>query len=83
MPIYEYTCRACGHQFEALVRASSTPECPACQSQDLERILSLPAVTTPDRRKAALGAARKQLAKKQRAEEFQRQEEERKHPHDH
>ena len=83
MPIYEYKCRACGHEFEALVRASSTPDCPACQSQDLERILSVAAVTSPDRKKAALGVARKQLARKQRGEEIERHEEERRHPHDH
>jgi len=83
MPIYEYKCRACGHQFETLVRASSTPNCPSCQSQDLERLLSVSTVTTPGTKKAALGAARKQLAQKRRGEEIQRREEERRHPHDH
>ena len=83
MPIYEYKCRACGHQFEALVRVSSTPDCPACQSQDLERILSAPAVTSPERTKAALGVARKRLAGKQRREAIERHEEESRHPHDH
>jgi hypothetical protein len=34
-------------------------------------------------KKAALGAARKQLAQKQRREDIQRHEEERRHPHDH
>ena len=31
MPIYEYECRACGHQFEQLVRTGDTPACPSCQ----------------------------------------------------
>jgi putative FmdB family regulatory protein len=44
VPIYEYTCRSCAHQFEALVRASSTPACPECASEDLERRFSMPAV---------------------------------------
>jgi len=83
MPIYEYKCRVCGHQFETLVRAASTPNCPSCQSEDLERLLSVPVVTSAGMKKAALGAARKQAAQKRRGEETQRQEEERRHPHDH
>ena len=42
MPIFEYACRACGHQFEALVRASDTPQCASCGSKDLEKKLSTP-----------------------------------------
>jgi putative FmdB family regulatory protein len=44
MPIYDYSCRACSHEFEALVRGSNLPACPECQSQDLERKLSFPVV---------------------------------------
>jgi putative FmdB family regulatory protein len=44
MPIYDYACRACDARFELLVRASTTPACPACRSEDLERLLSLPAI---------------------------------------
>ena len=40
MPTYEYECRKCGHQFEALVIGSRTPACPKCQSQDLEKRIS-------------------------------------------
>ena len=40
MPIYEYACRGCGHEFEQLVRTGDTPACPSCQGQDLERLLS-------------------------------------------
>lgn len=43
MPIYEYVCRACKHEFEALVRAADTPACDACGSKDLEKKLSAPA----------------------------------------
>jgi putative FmdB family regulatory protein len=46
MPIYEYTCRECGKQFEQLVRGDSTPECPACQSTRLEKMLSAFAVSS-------------------------------------
>jgi putative FmdB family regulatory protein len=40
MPLYEYACQECAHQFEALVRGSETPECPACHATSLERRLS-------------------------------------------
>jgi putative FmdB family regulatory protein len=37
MPLYEYACQACEHEFEALVRGHETPECPSCHSTKLER----------------------------------------------
>lgn len=40
MPIYEYTCNACGKKFETLVMGSTKPECPECDSQDLSRLMS-------------------------------------------
>ena len=41
MPIYEYACRTCGNEFETLVRASSpAPECPSCNSADLQKKIS-------------------------------------------
>jgi putative FmdB family regulatory protein len=46
MPLYEYACKECDHQFEALVRASDTPECPACHATALERRLSVFAAHT-------------------------------------
>ena len=59
MPIYEYVCRGCAHQFEALVRASTLPVCPQCQGEDLERLLSLPAVKSETTRALALRAAKR------------------------
>lgn len=41
MPIYEYACRACGHEFETLVRSSDVPACASCSSTDLEKKLSV------------------------------------------
>ena len=58
MPIFEYTCRSCTHQFETLVRGSKVPSCPECQSQDLERLLSLPAVSSETTRDRAMRAAK-------------------------
>jgi putative FmdB family regulatory protein len=41
MPLFEYACRSCDHQFESLVRGNETPACPSCQSTELERRLSV------------------------------------------
>jgi len=41
MPIFEYACSACGHAFETLVRAGTTPDCPQCHSTKLEKQLSV------------------------------------------
>jgi putative FmdB family regulatory protein len=43
MPLYEYTCQKCEHQFEALVFDGERVECPECHSSRLERHFSLPA----------------------------------------
>jgi putative regulatory protein, FmdB family len=43
MPLYSYHCTACDDAFETLVRSSETPTCPACGSDRLERLVSLPA----------------------------------------
>ncbi|BBI51265.1 hypothetical protein HORIV_36860 [Vreelandella olivaria] len=42
MPIYEYECKACGHRMEKLQKISADPlkDCPACQSDGLERLVS-------------------------------------------
>ena len=59
MPIFEYRCKSCGQQFEALVRKSDTPTCPSCQSVDLEKLLSLPVVKSETTKAQALKAAKK------------------------
>jgi putative FmdB family regulatory protein len=42
MPIYEYQCRSCGHEYEALQKLSEAPltECPACNKPDLTKKIS-------------------------------------------
>jgi putative FmdB family regulatory protein len=42
MPLFEYACRGCGRQFEAFVTADRTASCPACESVDLQKLLSSP-----------------------------------------
>jgi putative FmdB family regulatory protein len=45
MPIFEYVCKACDHQFEALVYGKAKAECPKCHSHKLAPQLSVFAVT--------------------------------------
>jgi putative FmdB family regulatory protein len=40
MPIYEYVCAECGHEFEALVYGSERASCPACKGDELEKRFS-------------------------------------------
>ena len=63
MPLYDYCCRACGHQFEALVRAQDPPaKCPSCQSGDVEKLLSGFAMKTAEKSAAAaLDSRRRQV----------------------
>ncbi len=42
MPLYEYSCKDCDHHFEALVFGREQVECPQCQGQHLEKLLSVP-----------------------------------------
>jgi putative FmdB family regulatory protein len=44
MPLYEYECRRCQHHFELLVRASTVLACPSCQSEEIDKQLSVFAV---------------------------------------
>jgi putative FmdB family regulatory protein len=46
MPLFEYECRGCGKTFEALVDSARTARCPACQGEDLTKLLSVFAVST-------------------------------------
>lgn len=72
MPIYEYVCQACQHEFEALVRRGKTPPCPSCGATELERRFSLPTVKSETTRAQAMRAA-KQRDKKQGTERVQEQ----------
>jgi len=55
MPIFEYVCQQCHHPFEALVSASRQAECPACHSRELDKQLSVFAVShgSPSRSRTA------------------------------
>jgi putative FmdB family regulatory protein len=54
MPIFEYVCKQCQHQFEALVFGKQKAACPKCESKKLAPRLSVFALsskggTTPQR----------------------------------
>ncbi len=42
MPIYEYQCQSCGHEFEILQKVSDSPltQCPECQQDSLQKKIS-------------------------------------------
>jgi putative FmdB family regulatory protein len=45
MPLFEYECRSCGHQFEYLTRDGRSPNCPSCAGDNLQKLLSVFAVS--------------------------------------
>ena len=61
MPLYEYKCRGCGHQYEALVRGGEVPPCPSCKGQDLERLLSAFGMTSKEHTQSLVRAERKRF----------------------
>jgi len=46
MPIFEYLCKACDHEFETLIFGDEKASCPKCHSRTLAPKLSLFAVAT-------------------------------------
>jgi putative FmdB family regulatory protein len=42
MPVYEYACEKCGHEFEASQRITDDPirVCPACRARKVKRLIS-------------------------------------------
>jgi putative FmdB family regulatory protein len=37
VPLYDFGCRACGHEFEAIVPAGTAPPCERCGAEETER----------------------------------------------
>ena len=67
MPLFEFQCRSCERQLEALVRPGSEKlTCADCGSTDLERLQSLFAVSSETTRGTALASGRKRAASQQR-----------------
>src|ERR1700722_1978749 len=44
MPFYEYQCKSCGHELEAMQKVSDAPlkKCPHCGKPQLQRLMSAP-----------------------------------------
>ncbi len=44
MPFYEYECKSCGHELEAMQKVSDAPlkKCPHCGKSQLQRLMSAP-----------------------------------------
>src|ERR1700730_8436758 len=44
MPFYEYQCKNCGHELEAMQKVSDAPlkKCPDCGKSQLQRLMSAP-----------------------------------------
>ena len=59
MPVYEFACKKCDKKFELLILGSAKAACPSCSTEDVERLLSLPAVKSDTTRGLAMRAARK------------------------
>lgn len=81
MPIYEYECRGCGHQFELLVLKGTVAACPSCESQDLERLLSGFAVSSEGIREANIKSARRAYQNNPNTKDKKKAEEEHIHEH--
>jgi putative FmdB family regulatory protein len=62
MPIYDYKCRGCGHEFELIVLRTTVAACPECQSTELEQLISGFAVSTESMRQSNLKRARRKYA---------------------
>lgn len=42
MPIYEYVCSKCNHEFELLVRGDEAATCPECGDKRVSKRISAP-----------------------------------------
>lgn len=66
MPLFDFRCLSCAHEFEKLVRPASygdaAPSCPACGGTQLERLLSTFALSSREKTQAAAAAKNKKAA---------------------
>jgi putative FmdB family regulatory protein len=75
MPMFDFVCSKCRHEFEALVRGSTAATCPGCGSVELEKQMSLPALKTESTHGLAMQAAKR----RDKAQGFDRMHEQRKY----
>lgn len=66
MPLFDFRCRSCAHEFESLIRPASygdpAPSCPSCGGTELARLLSTFALSSREKTQAAAAAKNKKAA---------------------
>ena len=43
MPLFDFRCESCHHEFEELILGQEKPECPKCGQKKVEKLISAPA----------------------------------------
>ena len=81
MPLYDFFCRSCHHEFEALVRSHDVLECPECHGTDLERLLSSFVASSEEGRQKAAKASREQQVRGRRDQLIAEAEYRKQHEH--
>lgn len=79
MPTFDYRCRACGEHFEVFVRGKEAVSCPDCAGQDLEKLLSMPALKTDSTHAQAMAAAKRRDKRQARDNYWTQRDYEREH----
>ena len=84
MPLFDFQCRGCGREFEALIRPQDAgpPSCPACQGIDLEKLLPTFAVSSAEKTRAAATVKRRKEASTARRDNVAKEREIEKHLHE-
>jgi putative FmdB family regulatory protein len=76
MPLFDFRCQRCAHEFEKLVRPQDDePACPACGAKDPVRLASAFAVKSAERTRAFADASNKRAAAVARQENMARERE--------
>lgn len=78
MPIYEYICQGCGYQFEKIVKLDESPNCPECDSGELEKQFTVATVSTSRTRDKSFNKARAQAGNTKKEKDHAQMEYERK-----
>ncbi|MGH7459883.1 MAG: FmdB family zinc ribbon protein [Longimicrobiales bacterium] len=79
MPIYEYICKSCKNEFEALILGKEQAVCSACGGKELERVFSLPAVKS----ETTAGLAKRAAQKRDKAQANEKMHEQLKYEQSH
>jgi putative FmdB family regulatory protein len=58
MPIFDYKCKGCGHEFELIVLRATVVACPECAGTELEQLVSSFALSTESIRQTNIKRAR-------------------------